>query len=71
MARLGRHFLPDEPLHVIQRGNNRDIELNPVHARPVRRPRHYRWSSYHAHAQGATEPLPIDRAKKRIVLAVN
>ena len=23
MARLGRHFLPDQPLHVIQRGNDR------------------------------------------------
>jgi REP element-mobilizing transposase RayT len=23
MARLGRTFLPDQPLHVIQRGNNR------------------------------------------------
>lgn len=23
MARLGRYFLPDRPLHVIQRGNNR------------------------------------------------
>jgi putative transposase len=24
MARLGRYFLPDRPLHVIQRGNNRE-----------------------------------------------
>src|SRR5450432_3293882 len=24
MARLGRYFLKDQPLHVIQRGNNRD-----------------------------------------------
>ena len=24
MARLGRYFLPDQPLHVIQRGNNRE-----------------------------------------------
>jgi putative transposase len=23
MARLDRYFLPDQPLHVIQRGNNR------------------------------------------------
>jgi REP element-mobilizing transposase RayT len=23
MARLGRYFLPEQPLHVIQRGNNR------------------------------------------------
>ena len=23
MARLGRYFLPDQPLHLIQRGNNR------------------------------------------------
>jgi hypothetical protein len=25
MARLGRYFLPDQPLHAIQRGNNRDL----------------------------------------------
>jgi putative transposase len=25
MARLGRYFLPDQPLHVIQRGNNRGV----------------------------------------------
>ena len=24
MARLGRYFLPDQPLHVIRRGNNRE-----------------------------------------------
>src|SRR5882762_6834337 len=24
MARLGRYFLPDQPQHVIQRGNNRE-----------------------------------------------
>jgi putative transposase len=24
MARLGRYFLPDQPLHIIQRGNNRE-----------------------------------------------
>ena len=24
MPRLGRFFLPDQPLHVIQRGNNRE-----------------------------------------------
>jgi putative transposase len=24
MARLGRYFLPDQPMHVIQRGNNRE-----------------------------------------------
>src|SRR5256885_10708653 len=24
MARLGRYFLPGQPLHVIQRGNNRE-----------------------------------------------
>jgi len=23
MARLGRYFLPDQPLHMIHRGNNR------------------------------------------------
>src|SRR5258706_16145917 len=25
MARLGRYFLPDQPLHLIQRGNNRQV----------------------------------------------
>jgi len=25
MARLPRLYLPDQPLHVIQRGNNRDL----------------------------------------------
>jgi REP-associated tyrosine transposase len=25
MARLGRYFLPDQPLHAIRRGNNRDL----------------------------------------------
>jgi putative transposase len=24
MARLGRYFLADQPLHIIQRGNNRE-----------------------------------------------
>src|SRR6266568_8682797 len=153
MARLGRYFLPDQPLHLIQRGNNRAatffadedyaryrdwlgeaaadygcaihgyvlmtnhvhllitpqtpgslprtmqslgrryvryvnatyrrtgtlwegryraapidseayflaccryIELNPVRARMVRHPRDYHWSSYRAHAHGATDPL--------------
>ena len=35
MARLGRYFLPDQPLHAIQRGNNREaIFLDPEdHAR--------------------------------------
>ena len=156
MARLGRYFLPDQPLHVIQRGNNRQavffsdedyvhyrnwlaaaaarygcavhayvlmtnhvhllvtpraadslpramqalgrryvrhvntvyrrsgtlwegryraapidsetyflaccryIELNPVRAGMVRGPRDYRWSSYRAHAQGASDPLVAD-----------
>jgi putative transposase len=153
MARLGRYFLPDQPLYVIQRGNNREaiffaeddyacyrdwlaaaaaecgraihahvlmtnhvhllvtpggpqslprtmrslgrrtvrhidaryrrtgtlwkgryrgapidseayflaccrtIELNPVHARMVRHPRDYAWSSYNALARGAIDPL--------------
>jgi putative transposase len=35
----------------------RTIELNPVRARMVRHPREYRWSSYRAHAQGATDLL--------------
>jgi REP-associated tyrosine transposase len=35
----------------------RYIELNPVRARMVRHPRDYCWSSYGAHAHGATDPL--------------
>jgi len=35
----------------------RYIELNPVRARMVRHPRDYHWSSYRAHAHGATDPL--------------
>jgi putative transposase len=35
----------------------RYIELNPVRARMVGHPREYRWSSYRAHAQGATDRL--------------
>jgi putative transposase len=165
MARLGRYFLPDQPLHVIQRGNNRQaiffaaedyarygdwlaeaasragcaihayvlmtnhvhllatpgradslprmmqllgrryvryintayrrsgtlwegryraapidseayflaccryIELNPVRAGIVRRPRDYKWSSYRAHALGAADLLvaehPLYRALGR------
>jgi putative transposase len=161
MARLGRYFLPDQPLHVIQRGNNRApvffaeddyrryldwlgeaavrygvaihayvlmtnhvhllatpraagalssmmqslgrryvryvngtyrrtgtlwegryraapiqaeahliaamryIELNPVRARMVRKPGNYPWSSYGAHAEGATDPLLTEHALYR------
>ncbi len=35
----------------------RYIELNPVRAEMVRRPRDYRWSSYHFHAEGKSDPL--------------
>jgi putative transposase len=35
----------------------RYIELNPVRARMVRRPREYRWSSYRSHAHGAADAL--------------
>ena len=35
----------------------RYIELNPVRAEMVRRPRDYRWSSYHYHAEGKPDPL--------------
>jgi hypothetical protein len=30
MPRLGRYFLPDQPQHVIQRGNDRQAERNGV-----------------------------------------
>ena len=35
----------------------RYIELNPVRARMVDHPRHYRWSSYRAHAEGREDAL--------------
>lgn len=35
----------------------RYIELNPVRARMVRHPRHHRWSSYRAHAEGKDDAL--------------
>ena len=35
----------------------RYIELNPVRAEIVRHPRDYRWSSYHYHAEGKSDPL--------------
>jgi len=35
----------------------RYIELNPVRAGMVKHPADYRWSSYPANAQGASEPL--------------
>ena len=43
----------------------RYIELNPVRARMVAHPRDYSgtggpWSSWHAHAQGASDPLAVD-----------
>ncbi len=38
----------------------RYIELNPVRARLVARPRDYRWSSYRHHAHGAADPLVGD-----------
>ena len=36
---------------------SRYIELNPVRAEMVRHPREYRWSSYHYHAEGKSDPL--------------
>jgi putative transposase len=49
----------------------RYIELNPVRARMVARPRYWRWSSYRAHALGAADPLvsahPLYRALARNV----
>lgn len=38
----------------------RYIELNPVRAGMVPYPSDYRWSSYHAHAEGAPDPLLQD-----------
>src|SRR5438552_4735338 len=38
----------------------RYIELNPVRARIVRHPRHYRYSSYRAHALGKADALVSD-----------
>jgi putative transposase len=51
----------------------RYIELNPVRARMVDHPRHYRWSSYRAHAEGKDDPLaafhPVFRRLGRTVEA--
>lgn len=51
----------------------RYIELNPVRARMVDHPRHYRWSSYRAHAEGREDTLaafhPIFRRLGRTVEA--
>ena len=35
----------------------RYIELNPVRAAMVNQPQDYRWTSYHANAQGTADPL--------------
>jgi putative transposase len=43
----------------------RYIELNPVRAAMVAHPRDYRWSSYHAHAEGAANSLLTDHALYR------
>ena len=43
----------------------RYIELNPVRARMVERPRDYRWSSYRCHALGAGDPLLTPHALYR------
>jgi putative transposase len=49
----------------------RYIELNPVRARMVDHPRHYRWSSYRAHAEGKDDALaafhPVFRRLGRTV----
>jgi putative transposase len=34
MPRLGRYFLPEQPLHVIQRGNNRQAIFLKIGDRP-------------------------------------
>ena len=51
----------------------RYIELNPVRARMVDHPRHYRWSSYRAHADGKDDALaafhPVFRRLGRTVEA--
>ncbi len=36
---------------------SRYVEHNPVRAELVRHPREYRWSSYHYHAEGKSDPL--------------
>ena len=43
----------------------RYIELNPVRAGIVTSPADYRWSSYHAHAFGATDPLVTPHLRYR------
>ena len=48
MARLGRYFLPDQPLHVIQRGNNRA----PIFFHPEDYGRYRDWLAAAAAEQG-------------------
>jgi putative transposase len=41
----------------LRAGGYRYIEMNPVRAGLVRLPRDYRWTSYHANAEGKVDPL--------------
>lgn len=53
MPRRPRIHLSGLPLHIVQRGHNRD----PLRAAMVDDPAHYRWSSYRANGLGQSDRL--------------
>lgn len=55
-----RSSLAPDPAYVLT--CFRYIEMNPVRAQMVAHPRDYRWSSYHANAEGKYDPLVAPQA---------
>jgi len=56
MARLPRIVIPNQPLHIIDRGNNRQyIEMNPLKAGMVKELADYEWSSYRHNSLGQAD----------------
>jgi hypothetical protein len=72
MARLGRYFLPDQPLHVIQRGNNRQAIFFDGFVEALRRATNGGWALSDARFKQAiaealgrrVAPLPLGRKAK-------
>ena len=70
MAGRPRHLVPEQAIHLIQRGINRQAilcadadyhffyeALERVRVRMVNSPQHYPWSSYRRHADGQSDSL--------------
>ncbi len=61
MPVAGRYFLPDQPLHVIRRGNSRGpiffdaADRTRYRGRLADKTADYRWSSYPANSAGAAD----------------